>query len=119
MPREEPSGPGERTAFEALERGTRVETSDGVELGRVKKVMIVHEKHLFDGIVVKTPNGDRFVDAPEVDEIYERLVTLKITAEEAAELPKPSANPAAMKVSAGDFGSGGARRMWNRLTGRR
>jgi sporulation protein YlmC with PRC-barrel domain len=118
MAREEPAGRGERTAFEALERGTRVETSDGAELGSVKKVMIVHEKHLFDGIVVKTPNGDRFVDAPEIDEIYERLVTLKITAQEAADLPKPSANPAAMKVSAGDFGRGGARRMWNRLTGR-
>ena len=116
----DPSGEhGHRIAFEALERGTPVQTSDGEELGTVKKVMIVHEKHLFDGIVVKTPAGDRFVDAPEVDEIFERLVTLKIDSAEAAELPKPGANPAAMKVSATDFKPGGGRRLWNRLSGRR
>ena len=114
-----PEDRGERTAFEALERGVRVWTSDGEEIGTVKRVMIVHEKHLFDGIVVKTGSGDRFVDAPEVDEIYENLVTLKIDAAEAAELPKPGANPAAMKVSAKDFGRGGARRTWDRLTRRR
>ena len=115
----EPYEHGHRIAFEALERGTPVVTSDGSEVGTVKKVMIVHEKHLFDGIVVKTAAGDRFVDAPEVDEIFERLVTLKISAEEAAELPKPGANPAAMKVSAKDFRPGGAKRIWNRFSGRR
>jgi sporulation protein YlmC with PRC-barrel domain len=119
MAPEPPADRGHRIAFEALDRGVPVVSSDGDEIGRVKKVMIVHEKHLFDGIVVKTPAGDRFVDAPEVDEIYENIVTLKITAEEAAELPKPGANPAAMKVSAKDFGQGGARRMWKRFTGRR
>ena len=117
-----PDAPGEhgyRIAFEALERGTPVQTSDGEDLGTVKKVMIVHEKHLFDGVVVRTPAGDRFVDAPEVDEIFERLVTLKIDSVEAADLPEPGANPAAMKVSAKDFKPGGARRMWNRFSNRR
>ena len=114
-----PEDRGHRTAYEALERGVRVWTSDGEEIGRVRKVMIVHEKHLFDGIVVRTAAGDRFVDAPEVDEIYENLVTLKIDSAEAAALPKPGANPAAMKVSAKDFGRGGARRIWNRFSGRR
>ena len=113
---------GERASFEVLERGTLVQSSDGQELGTVKRVMIVREKHLFDGIVIRTPNGDRFVDAPEVDEIYENLVTLKIDAAEAAELPKPGANPAAMKVSASDLTKrsprDGARRLWNRLSGR-
>jgi hypothetical protein len=84
-------------------------------VGTVKKVMIVHEKHLFDGIVVKTAAGDRFVDAPEVDEIFERLVTLKIDSAEAADLPKPDANPAAMKVSARDFTPGAAKRLMNRF----
>ena len=115
--------PGERASFEVLERGTRVETSDGQELGTVKKVMIVREKHLFDGIVVRTPKGDRFVDAPEVDDIYENLVTLTIDSTEAADLPKPGANPAAMKVNPKDLVKGGgaggaARRMMKRLGGR-
>lgn len=114
-----PGDHGYRIAFEALERGTAIQTSDGEQLGTVKKVMIVHEKHLFDGIVVKTPAGDRFVDAPEVDEIFERLVTLKIDSAEAAELPKPGANPAAMKVSAKDFKPGAGQKLWKRFSGRR
>ena len=114
-----PEDRGERTAYEALESGVRVWTSDGEELGHVKRVMIVREKHLFDGIVVKTAAGDRFVDAPEVDEIYENLVTLKIDAGEAAALPKPGENPAAMRVSANDFAESGVRRLWKRISGRR
>ena len=114
---------GERASFEVLERGTRVETSDGQELGTVKRVMIVREKHLFDGIVVRTKQGDRFVDAPEVADIYENLVILTIDAGEAAKLPKPGANPAAMKVGAKDLvkgrGAGDtARRLLRRLGGR-
>ena len=106
MAADDPGDRGHRIAFEALERGVRVEASDGSEVGTVKKVMIVHEKHLFDGIVVKTPAGDRFVDAPEVDEIFERLVTLKIDGAEAAELPEPEANPGAIKLNAKTFGKG-------------
>jgi sporulation protein YlmC with PRC-barrel domain len=111
---------GERASFEVLERGTRVESSDGQEVGTVKRVMIVREKNLFDGVVIKTPKGDRFVDAPEVDEIYDNLVTLKIDAAEAAQLPKPGQNPAAMKVGAADLvkGRGGGRGLWKRLSGR-
>jgi hypothetical protein len=116
MASEEPtSDHGHRIAFEALERGVRVEASDGSEVGTVKKVMIVHEKHLFDGIVVKTPAGDRFVDAPEVDEIFERLVTLKIDGQEAAELPKPAANPGAMKLNSRTFGKGRGRGIMDRF----
>ncbi|MEA2473323.1 MAG: hypothetical protein QOE06_1238 [Thermoleophilaceae bacterium] len=112
---EEPTGRGERIAFEALESGARVEASDGTEVGHVKRVMIVHEKHLFDGIVIRTPAGDRFVDAPEVDEIYERLVTLKIDGAEAAELPKPEANPGAIRLDASSFGRGAGRRFLDRF----
>lgn len=112
---DEPGEHGHRIAYEALERGVRVESSDGAEVGTVKKVMIVHEKHLFDGIVVKTPAGDRFVDAPEVDEIFERLVTLKLDAAEAAELPKPEANPGAIKLNAKTFGKGRGGRMIDRF----
>ena len=107
--------PGHRIAFEALDPGVPVVSSDGKELGQVKKVMIVHEKHLFDGIVVRTPAGDRFVDAPEVDEIFERLVTLKIDASEAEQLPEPERNPGAMKIDARSFGRGPGRRMMDRF----
>ena len=47
-------------------------------------------EHIFDGIVLRTPEGDRFVDAPEVVRITERRVTLSITAHEARSLPEYS-----------------------------
>jgi hypothetical protein len=45
-------------------------------------------EHIFDGIVIRTREGRRFVDAPEVARITERRVTLTITAREAADLPE-------------------------------
>lgn len=46
-------------------------------------------ENIFDGIVVATSDGKRFVDAPEVGHIAERAVTLTITAAEVAALPVP------------------------------
>jgi hypothetical protein len=86
---------GEPRSFFTIERGIPVLTSDGVEIGRVKRVLIVHAKNIFDGIVITGRDGDRFVDAPEVDRIYERAVLLSIDAEAAAALPRPGETPTA------------------------
>jgi len=45
-------------------------------------------EHIFDGIVVKTREGRRFVDAPEVTRISLRQVTLSIDASETESLPE-------------------------------
>ena len=71
----------------ALPRGVPVVTADGVALGTVAKVLDNAREHIFDGIVVKTEKGRRFVDAPEVARISVRQVSLTIDAAEAAELP--------------------------------
>jgi Uncharacterized protein conserved in bacteria (DUF2171) len=81
---------GHAVHYSAVERGTPVYSSDGVELGRVDEVLDNYREHIFDGIVMETTAGDlRFVDAPEVQRTAERAVTLSITAEQAAELPPP------------------------------
>jgi hypothetical protein len=74
--------------YQALPRGTPVESSDGVRLGTVQRVLDNAREHIFDGIVLRTSDGRRFVDAPEVARITERRVTLTITAAEAAGLPE-------------------------------
>ena len=74
-------------SYKVLARGTRVLSSDGIELGTVDQVLDNAREHIFDGIVMRTPKGTRFVDAPEVGRITERSVTLTIDAEQAAELP--------------------------------
>jgi hypothetical protein len=81
---------GHAVHYTAVEPGTPVLGSDGVEVGRVERVLDNYEEHIFDGIVVDAGSGDlRFVDAPEVARTAERAVTLTITAAEAAKLPPP------------------------------
>jgi len=80
---------GHAISYKLLERGTAVHTCDGVDIGKVDRVLENPREHIFDGIVVNTPNGERCGDAPEVARIAERLVTLSIDAGEAAELPEP------------------------------
>ena len=83
---------GHPVSYLVAKRGIPVFSSDGEKLGRVVKVQAAPEANMFDGIVFDTnwgPGGRRFVDAPEVDGIYEDGVVLKIDAAEAAELPKP------------------------------
>jgi hypothetical protein len=73
---------GPAISYLALRRGTLVRGSDGVDVGRVRRVQNNAREHIFDGIVVETKQGRRFVDAPEVARIAERLVTLSVPAAE-------------------------------------
>ena len=76
--------------YQALPRGVPVHTTDGVRIGKVHRVLDNAREHIFDGIVVDTEQGKRFVDAPEVARITRSRVTLTIDAAEAAELPPPT-----------------------------
>ncbi len=80
---------GHPIAYTALRRGTAVRTSDGVVVGQVRRVSVAARENIFDGLDVATDDGLRFVDAPEVERIFERVVTLNITAAQVAELPRP------------------------------
>jgi hypothetical protein len=79
---------GLAVSYKVLAAGTPVSTSDGVEIGTVVAVLENEREHLFDGLVIATPAGRRWVDAPEVARIAERRVTLSIDAAEAAGLPE-------------------------------
>jgi hypothetical protein len=79
---------GHQIGYKLLPRGTPVHTADGVEIGKVHRVQDNTREHIFDGIVITTPDGRRFVDAPEVARITEKRVTLTIDAAEAKQLPE-------------------------------
>lgn len=82
---------GHPVSYLVAKRGIPVFSSDGEKLGRVVRVLAAPEAHMFDGVLFDTsrgPGGRRFVDAPEVGEIYERGIVLKIDAAAAGELPK-------------------------------
>jgi hypothetical protein len=82
---------GHPVSYLVAKSGIPVFSSDGEKIGRVAKVLSAPEAHIFDGIIFEAgwgPGGRRFVDAPEVGEIYERGVILKIAAAEVEALPK-------------------------------
>jgi PRC-barrel domain protein len=74
-------------SYDVLPRGTPVVDRAGAEVGTVDEVLDNAREHIFDGIVVATRDGLRFVDAPEVGRITERRVTLTIDAATVAALP--------------------------------
>ncbi len=76
-------------SYLALPKGVPVHASGGEQVGTVHRVLDNAREHIFDGIVVDTPGGQRFVDAPEVARIFERAVVLTISADKASELPEP------------------------------
>ena len=93
-------------SYKVLAPGTEVRSCDGEVVGTVARVLDNAREQIFDGIVIKTQWGERFVDAPEVARIAERAVTLSIRASDAAELPEHEhgapefqANPGAGRVA--------------------
>jgi hypothetical protein len=84
-----PDDDGSAISYKALRRGTRVRANDGSDVGTVGRVLDNVRESIFDGIVIATRHGKRFVDAPEVARIAERAVTLTLSAEEVAALPVP------------------------------
>src|SRR3954447_5747408 len=76
-------------AYTALERGTVVETSDGQQFATVEAVLVDEKVSVFDGIVVQTADGTRFVDADQIGSIYAARVRTTLSGEQAATLPRP------------------------------
>jgi hypothetical protein len=116
---------GEPISYMVLVDGTPVEGRDGGEVGTVKRVLADQSADIFDGLILDTPDGDRFVDAGQVGDIYTRLVVLEMTAGEARSLPEPTPSPAAVDLDADSIAGDGpgdrvrdaARKVWDRISG--
>jgi len=84
-----PDAPDHPIAYTALQPGTPVQTSDGHQFATVQAVLVDEKVSVFDGIVVETAQGTRFVDADQVGSIYTTYVCTTLSAEQAANLPLP------------------------------
>ena len=96
---------GSPSSYLELGKGAECYSCDGEKVGEVEHVLAAPDEDIFDGIVLDTsvlPGGHRFVDADQVDEIFERGVVLKIDRKESENLPEPGPNPAVMEVSPDD-----------------
>ena len=76
-------------AYTALQPGTPVQTSDGYHFATVQAVLVDEKVSVFDGIVVHTKEGARFVDADQIASIYTTHVLTTLSGEQAANLPPP------------------------------
>ena len=88
-------------AYMAVGHGTPVRSSDGQVVGTVERVLDIPDLDLFDGIVVTTSDGDRFVDRDQISRITNNAVYCALTADEAASLPVPDVPPPTGRTLAG------------------
>ena len=84
-----PDVPEHPIAYTALQPGTAVQTKDGHAFATVRAVLVDEKVAVFDGIVVQTAEGTRFVDAPLIGTIYSTHVCTTLSADQAANLPLP------------------------------
>ncbi len=113
---------GAPASYLTLAEDTTVLAADGeTELGTVARVLALPEDDIFDGLILDTPEGERFVDAEGVREIHEHGVVLDLAPGDAGELHAPTANPAAMEAGPEDTTGGPVadrlRRAWDLISG--
>jgi sporulation protein YlmC with PRC-barrel domain len=84
-----PDAPEHPIAYTALQPGTPVHTSDGHAFATVQTVLVDEKVSVFDGLLVQTPDGTRFIDADQIGSIYTSQVRTTLSADQAADLPLP------------------------------
>ena len=89
---------GHPIAYEVLDEGVPVYTSDGEQAGTVEHVISAPAEDIFHGIVLRAEGGRRFVAAEQVASLHERGVDLRIDAAAAAALPEPKGGAVALRL---------------------
>ena len=94
---------GDPVSCLALAQGTPVYAADETLVGTVREVLVAEREDIFDGIVIDTDDGERFVDGDQAGRLFERAVILALSPAQVSELPPPSRNPAVIEVGADDL----------------
>jgi hypothetical protein len=97
-------------SYEGVPVGVPVRSASGEQFGTLSKVLEIPSEDLFDGIIVKTRDGRRFVDRDQITAITTEEVRCGLSDAEAAELPEPSGAPAFDADEA--YGEGNSFREW-------
>jgi hypothetical protein len=80
-------------SYMAAVRGTPVLTSSGTQIGTLEHVLEVPEVDVFDGIVIATEAGLRFIEADYVQRITPSHIWCSMDEAQAAQLPPPGGAP--------------------------
>jgi hypothetical protein len=81
-------------AYQVLEEGVPVYSSDGQQLGSVDHVVAAPDEDIFHGVVMRAGHERKFIAADHVASLHEHGVDLGIDAAEAASLPAPEGGAA-------------------------
>ena len=80
-------------SYQAAVPGTPVLSSMGTQIGTLEHVLQIPELDVFDGIVIATPAGLRFIDADAVREITLSHIQSTLDEAQASQLPPPEGPP--------------------------
>jgi hypothetical protein len=80
-------------SYKAAVPGTPVLSSTGTQIGTLEHVLQIPELDVFDGIVIATPAGLRFIDADAVREITLSHIQSTLDEAQASRLPPPEGPP--------------------------
>ena len=80
-------------SYKAAVPGTPVLSSTGTQIGTLEHVLQIPELDVFDGIVIATPAGLRFIDADAVGEITLSHIQSTLDDAQASQLPPPEGPP--------------------------
>jgi hypothetical protein len=83
----------EAVSYEAAAQHSPVLASTGAVIGQLEHVLEVPELDVFDGIVISTHDGLRFIDADHVSRITRTHLLTDLSEAQAAALPAPSGPP--------------------------
>lgn len=84
---------GTPISFAGAKRGTPVLSNSGTKIGTLEHVLDVAELDIFEGIVVATHGGLRFIDAEHLPEFTTTHIQSSLSDEQAAKLPPPDGPP--------------------------
>ena len=80
-------------SYQAAVPGTPVLSTTGTQIGTLEHVLEIPDLDVFDGIVIATHAGLRFIDADAVREITIGHIQSSLDDEQASQLPPPEGPP--------------------------
>ncbi|HUL24601.1 MAG TPA: hypothetical protein VLW44_02380 [Streptosporangiaceae bacterium] len=80
-------------SYQAAARGTPVLSSSGSQIGTLEHVLEVPEVDVFDGIVIATAAGLRFIDADDIQRITRSHIQCGLDDVQASQLAPPDGAP--------------------------
>ena len=100
----------EPVSYEGVPLGVPLVSSSGRQVGTLAKVLEIPSEDLFDGVIVKTQHGHRFVDRDEIAEIKTEYI--KCNLDDTATQHLPESERAAVFDDDATYGEGDSFRDW-------